>query len=78
MQYTNHPQYTYTKLGVYYFSKSAPSNLRTHHSKPRVVFSLKTKSATQATRASKAMLAKLESYWDSLRLQKIDIPATHD
>ena len=77
MQYTKHPQYTYTKLGIYYFSKAVPSDLRLHYSKPRIVFSLKTKSAIQASRASKSMLAKLEGYWNSLRLQNVDIPAAH-
>lgn len=77
MRYTNHPPYTSTKLGVYYSSKTVPTDLREYYSKRRIVFSLKTKSRTQASRTSKSLLAKLESYWDSLRLQNIDIPAAH-
>jgi hypothetical protein len=72
MRHTNHPPYTDIKPGVYYFSKTVPADPREHYSKQPIAFSLKTKSLTQATRASKFMLAKLESYWNSLRLQLID------
>jgi hypothetical protein len=77
MRYTNHPQYTYTKLGVYYFSKTVPCDLKQHYSRSRIILSLRTKSAAQASKSSKAILAKLEDYWNSLRLQKIDVPAAH-
>ena len=46
MRYTQkHPQHTYTKRDVYYFSRVIPSDLRNHYTKPRIIQSLKTKSA---------------------------------
>ena len=38
-------------------------------------FSLKTKSASAAVRASKSINQRLEDYWLGLRLQNMDIPA---
>jgi hypothetical protein len=37
---TFQPKYTYTKRGVYYFSKSVPSDLRHHYFKTRIIQSL--------------------------------------
>ena len=71
------PQYTYTKRGVFYFSKSVPTDLRHHYLKPRIVQSLKTKSQAQARYASQKLLSRLDDYWLSLRLKEIEIPAAH-
>ena len=76
MQYTN-PRYTFRKRGVFYFSKQVPSDIRQYYSKPRIVMCLRTTSASQAQRASKAVLAKLEDYWLKLRIKDLDIPASH-
>ena len=38
---------------------------------------LRTTSTSQAQRASKAVLAKLEDYWLKLRIKDLDIPASH-
>jgi hypothetical protein len=73
----SHPQYTYTKRGVFYFSKSVPTDLRHHYLKPRIVQSLKTKSQVQARYASQKLLSRLDDYWLSLRLKEIEIPAAH-
>jgi hypothetical protein len=75
MRYTQkHPQHTYVKRGVYYFSRVVPSDLKHHYSKPRIIQSLKTKSAHRASTASKMLSAKLDDYWLGLRLkQKEDI-----
>ena len=73
----SHPQYTYTKRGVFYFSKSVPTDLRHHYLKPRIVQSLKTKSQAQARYASQKLLSRLDDYWLSLRLKEIEIPAAH-
>jgi hypothetical protein len=53
MRYTQkHPQHTYTKRDVYYFSRVIPSDLRNHYTKPRIIQSLKTKSVHRASVAS--------------------------
>ena len=40
---TFNPRYTYTKRGIYYFCKDVPVNLG-HHTRLRIVQSLRTKS----------------------------------
>ena len=71
MRYTQkHPQHTYTKRDVYYFSRVIPNDLRNHYTKPRIIQSLKTKSAHRAAVASKMLSAKLDDYWLGLRLKQ--------
>jgi integrase len=78
MRYTQkHPQHTYIKRDVYYFSRVIPSDLKHHYTKPRIIQSLKTKSAHRATTASKMLSAKLDDYWLGLRLKQVDVPASH-
>ena len=78
MRYTQkHPQHTYTKRDVYYFSRVIPSDLRNHYTKPRIIQSLKTKSAHRASVASKMLSSKLDDYWLGLRLKQMDVPASH-
>ena len=78
MRYTQkHPQHTYTKRDIYYFSRVIPSDLQHHYSKSRIIQSLKTKSEHRATMASKMLSAKLDDYWLGLRLKQIDVPASH-
>jgi len=78
MRYTQkHLQHTYTKRDVYYFSRVIPSDLRNHYTKPRIIQSLKTKSAHRASVASKMLSSKLDDYWLGLRLKQMDVPASH-
>jgi len=78
MRYTQkHPQHTYIKRDVYYFSRVIPSDLKHHYSKPRIIQSLKTKSVRRATVASKMLSAKLDDYWLGLRLKQVDVPTSH-
>jgi integrase len=78
MRYTQkHPQHTYTKRDIYYFSRVIPSDLQHHYIKSRIIQSLKTKSEHRATTASKKLSAKLDDYWLGLRLKQIDVPASH-
>jgi len=78
MRYTQkHPQHTYTKRDIYYFSRVIPSDLQHHYIKPRIIQSLKTKSEHRAKTASKMLSAKLDDYWLGLRLKQIDVPASH-
>ncbi|MCT2530794.1 hypothetical protein N2382_07970 [SAR92 clade bacterium H921] len=78
MRYTpKHAQHTYTRRDVYYFSRVIPSDLKHHYIKPRIIQSLKTKSAYKAAVASKILLAKLDDYWLGLRLKQDDVPTSH-
>jgi len=53
MRYTQkHPQHTYLKRDVYYFSRVVPRDIKHHYIKPRIIQSLKTKSAHRASVAS--------------------------
>jgi integrase len=61
--------------GVYYYVRRVPHDLTSHYDVKRLCFSLKTKSASAAVRASKSINQRLEDYWLGLRLQDMDIPA---
>ena len=61
--------------GVYYYVRRVPYDLTSHYDVKRLCFSLKTKSASAAIRASKSINQRLEDYWLGLRLQNMDIPA---
>ena len=61
--------------GVYYYFRRVPYDLTFHYDVKRLCFSLKTKSASAAVRASKSINQRLEDYWLGLRLQNMDIPA---
>ncbi|MBT3532090.1 MAG: tyrosine-type recombinase/integrase [Gammaproteobacteria bacterium] len=71
------PTFTYTKGGVYYYSRRVPSDLRNHYSKPRIVQSLRTKSPAIAEKASLILTSRLEEYWLNLRVKMVQIPAAH-
>jgi integrase len=61
--------------GIYYYVRRVPYDLTSYYDVKRLCFSLKTKSATAAVRASKSINQRLEDYWLGLRLQNMDIPA---
>ncbi|NRP10770.1 MULTISPECIES: tyrosine-type recombinase/integrase [unclassified Marinobacterium] len=78
MQKTSkHPQYTFIKGDIYYFSRAIPADLRHHYCSHRFVQSLRTKSKAKAASASKLLSSKLDDYWLSLRLLNNEIPAAH-
>ena len=72
-----HSHHTYMQRNLYYFSRVIPSNLKHYYSKPRIIQSLKTKSARSATVASKMLSARLYDYWLGLRLKQVDVPVSH-
>ena len=72
---SKHPQYTYTKGSIFYYSRAVPKDMAGYYSTKRIVSSLRTKSSIEARIASRAFSAKLEQYWLSLRIQSLDIPA---
>jgi len=61
--------------GIYYYVRRVPYDLTSYYNVKRLCFSLKTKSASTAVRASKSINQRLEDYWLGLRLQNMDIPA---
>ena len=71
------PQYTYKKRGIFYFSKSVPTDLEHHYLKPRIVQSVKTESHALARHASQKLSSRLDDYWLSLGPREIEIPAAH-
>ena len=69
--------YLYKKRGVFYFSKRVPCDVRSYYKRDRIVICLKTKSSVSAIRASKSLYQKLDDYWTSIRLTKMQVPAEH-
>ena len=69
--------YLYKKRGVYYFSKRVPCDVRSYYKSDRIVICLRTKSNVSAIRASKSLYQKLDDYWTSIRLTKMQVPAEH-
>ena len=66
--------YLYKKRGVFYFSKRVPCDVKSYYKSDRIVFCLKTKSNVSAIRS---LYQKLDDYWTSIRLTKIQVPAQH-
>ena len=70
-------QYVYQKGTTYYFVRRVPKDIQEHYTSSRVVICLKTKRRDSALKASRSISQRLEDYWLSLRLSKLDIPALH-
>ena len=69
--------YLYKKRGVFYFSKRVPCDVKSYYRSDRIVICLRTKSNVSAIRASKSLYQKLDDYWTSIRLTKMQVPAEH-
>ncbi|MDC0549939.1 tyrosine-type recombinase/integrase [Alphaproteobacteria bacterium] len=69
--------YLYKKRGVFYFSKRVPCDVKSYYRSDRIVICLKTKSNVSAIRASKSLYQRLDDYWTSIRLTKLQVPAQH-
>ena len=69
--------YLYKKRGVYYFSKRVPCDVRSYYKSDRIVICLRTKSNVSAIRSSKSLYQKLDDYWTSIRLTKMQVPTQH-
>jgi len=64
-----HSNYTFTKRGIYYFSKRIPQDIQSNYQQSRIVYSLRTKDKNQAHSAACHLSEKLEHFWFQLRLQ---------
>ena len=73
----NQVPFTYRKRGVFYYNRTVPKDLSGHYKSRRINFSLRTKSSREARRVSISVSIRLESYWEHLRFQDINLPGTH-
>ena len=69
--------YLYKKRGVFYFTKRVPCDVKSYYKSDRIVICLKTKSKLSTVRASKSLYQRLDDYWTSIRLTKMQVPAEH-
>ena len=73
----NNPPYTFTKRGIYYFSRLVPHDIRYHYKQPRIVQSLRTRLRKDAANYSKLLTHQLDNYWSELRINQPDIPCSN-
>ena len=71
----HNPQFTYRKDGVFYFSRRIPKDIRHKYEHDRFVMCLRTKSRVVADKSSRAIAARLDEYWMSLRIADLNIPS---
>ena len=70
MVYTRSSDYLYRRNGIYYFTRSVPSDLQTRFNKSRVVVSLDTRSIVKAQKSALALCDRLDRYFESLRVER--------
>ena len=70
-------QYVYQRGATYYFVRRVPKDVQEYYKSSRIVICLKTNRKDRAIRAGMSIAQRLEDYWLSLRLSKLDIPALH-
>jgi hypothetical protein len=73
----NQTPYTCQKRGVFYFNRMVPNDLGDRYESRRINFSLRTKLVRAARQCASAVSLKLESYWQCLQLQGINLPGSH-
>ena len=66
--------YVYSRDGIYYFTRRIPKDLRGHYRCPRIVVSLRTKSAQAARTKSTNLAAQLDEEWLTIRWRQRDNP----
>ena len=69
--------YVYQRGTTYYFVRGVPKDVQQYYKSSRIVICLKTSRKDKAVRAGMSIAQRLEDYWLSLRLSKLDIPALH-
>jgi len=77
MVYQRVAHYLWLKGDTYYFNRRVPKDMREHYKASRIIICLKTSRKDTAVRSAKSIAQRLEDYWLSLRLSKLDIPALH-
>lgn len=77
MVYQRVVHYLWLKGDTYYFNRRVPKDMQGHYKSSRIIICLKTTRKDTAIRSAKSIAQRLEDYWLSLRLSKLDIPALH-
>ena len=77
MVYQRVAHYLWLKGDTYYFNRRVPKDMQGHYKSSRIVICLKTTRKDTAIRSAKSIAQRLEDYWLSLRLSKLDLPALH-
>ena len=77
MVYQRVAHYLWLKGDTYYFNRRVPKDMQGHYKASRIIICLKTSRKDTAVRSAKSIAQRLEDYWLSLRLSKLDIPALH-
>jgi len=77
MVYQRVAHYLWLKGETYYFNRRVPKDMQGHYKTSRIVICLKTTRKDTAVRSARSIAQRLEDYWLSLRLSKLDIPALH-
>ena len=77
MVYQRVAHYLWLKGDTYYFNRRVPKDMQGHYKSSRIVICLKTSRKDTAVRSAKSIAQRLEDYWLSLRLSRLDIPALH-
>ena len=70
----HNPQFTYRKDGVFYFSRRIPKDIRHKYEHDKFAMCLRTKSRVAAASSARAIAARLDEYWMSLRIAGLGIP----
>ena len=70
---TKNIPHTFIRNGYYYFSRRVPADLQDHYSYHRIVRGLHTTSPQRAKVQASITSAKLEAYWNQVRLAKSDV-----
>ena len=63
--------YIFLRNNVYYFSRRVPLDMKDNSGSKRIVKSLRTKSKRVAVRGSNQINFQLETYWSSIRVERI-------
>ena len=77
MVYQRVAHYLWLKGDTYYFNRRVPKDMQGHYKASRIIICLKTSRKDTAIRSAKSIAQRLEDYWLSLRLSKIDVPGLH-
>ena len=77
MVYQRVAHYLWLKGDTYYFNRRVPKDMQGHYKASRIVICLKTTRKDTATRSARSIAQRLEDYWLSLRLSKLDVPGLH-
>jgi hypothetical protein len=65
-------KYLFQKRGVFYFERRIPWDLQYLYNKKKIVSSLRTKKRRSAITLSIQLSSKLETYWSSFRLERLE------